>query len=811
MIKLEHVNKVFNKHKKNKINVINNTSIDFASNGLVAILGPSGCGKTTLLNVIGGLDKVNSGKIYVDGKKITKIRTSKLDKIRNLNIGYIFQDYKLIENLSVFDNVAIVLKMLGIKDKKEIEKRVLYTLDKVNMLRYKKRPVTMLSGGERQRVGIARALVKNPKIIIADEPTGNLDSKNSIEIMNIIKKISTDRLVILVTHEEELAKFYANRIVELEDGKIVNDYENTNTGSLDYQIENKIYLKDFHHHDKLKKNDINIDIYSNEEEKVKLDIVFKNGNIYIKSNNLDKIEVVDNNIELIDDHYKKVEDVNALVDDFDIDSISNKKYKEKYSSIFRLGNFITVGFKNILNYSLIKKLLLGGFFLSGMFIFYAISNGFASLKIDDSDFIEVNKNYLEAKIGKISVDDYLRYESDSNTNYILPSDSLVNFNIKYDKFYQTSFLAETMTGSISSINMLTKDDLLYGNLPSKIDEIVIDKMVAKNVIKKGTIVQVGITNVKDFIGLEVSLEHLGNFKIVGVTDLESPSIYANQNILINIINNSAVSDSEEITSSDSKNEAIKYVDYNYDINNYTLVKGSLPINDYEIMVNIQNEYEMPINKTIKTKINNHKLKVVGYYKSEELNNYVYYTNYNTIKYNLINNTNNIVVYSKDNNKTQELFLDRKINLRPAYEMDKKKYQEENKDSLKSTLIVCSVILIISLLEIFLMIRSSFLSRVKEVGILRAIGVKKSDIYKMFAGEIIAITTVASVTGILFMTYILYNISNIEFIASMYMVNIVTILTSIILVYIFNLVVGLLPVFTTIRKTPAQILSRQDIN
>ena len=144
-------------------------------------------------------------------------------------------------------------------------------------------------------------------------------------------------------------------------------------------------------------------------------------------------------------------------------------------------------------------------------------------------------------------------------------------------------------------------------------------------------------------------------------------------------------------------------------------------------------------------------------------------------------------------------------------MDKKKYQEENKDSLKSTLIVCSVILIISLLEIFLMIRSSFLSRVKEVGILRAIGVKKSDIYKMFAGEIIAITTVASVTGILFMTYILYNISNIEFIASMYMVNIVTILTSIILVYIFNLVVGLLPVFTTIRKTPAQILSRQDIN
>ena len=216
MIRLENVKKVYNRHKKNRIDVINNTTLQFDSTGLIALLGPSGSGKTTLLNVIGGLDKVNKGKIFIDGKRITKTSTHHIDKIRNMSIGYIFQDYKLIENLTVFDNVSLVLKMLGIKDKKEIEARVLYTLDKVNMLRYKRRPVTMLSGGERQRVGIARALVKNPKIIIADEPTGNLDSRNSIEVMNIIKKISKSRLVVLVTHEEELAKFYANRIIELQ-------------------------------------------------------------------------------------------------------------------------------------------------------------------------------------------------------------------------------------------------------------------------------------------------------------------------------------------------------------------------------------------------------------------------------------------------------------------------------------------------------------------------------------------------------------------------------------------------------------------
>ena len=223
MIKIEKVNKYFNRRRKNEIHIINNTSLELEDKGLVAILGQSGSGKTTLLNAIGGLDKVNSGKIYINGKKITNRRTYNIDKIRNLNIGYIFQDYKLLENMSVFDNVAISLRMNGLKNKKEIAKRVNYVLETVNMYRYRNRPAGMLSGGEKQRVAIARAIVKNPSIVIADEPTGNLDSKNSLEIMNIIKAISKEKLVILVTHEVDLANFYATRIIELQDGKIVKD------------------------------------------------------------------------------------------------------------------------------------------------------------------------------------------------------------------------------------------------------------------------------------------------------------------------------------------------------------------------------------------------------------------------------------------------------------------------------------------------------------------------------------------------------------------------------------------------------------
>ena len=159
MIKIEKANKYFNKGKKNQIHVINNTTLEFEKTGLVALLGHSGSGKTTLLNSIGGLDKINKGKNYINGQKITKRTSQKVDKIRNLNIGYIFQDYKLLENMTVFDNVAIVLKMIGIKDKKEIKKRVDYVLESVNMYRYRNRLASMLSGGERQRVGIAWSIV----------------------------------------------------------------------------------------------------------------------------------------------------------------------------------------------------------------------------------------------------------------------------------------------------------------------------------------------------------------------------------------------------------------------------------------------------------------------------------------------------------------------------------------------------------------------------------------------------------------------------------------------------------------------------
>ena len=807
MIRISKLNKYYNKGRKNQIHVIDNTSIELPNSGLVALLGPSGCGKTTLLNAIGGLDKVNKGHIYINDKRITRRSTGKIDNIRNLKIGYIFQDYKLIDNMTVYDNVSMVLKMIGIKDKEEIKRRVDYILERVGIYRYRHRPCGMLSGGERQRVGIARALVKNPDIILADEPTGNLDSKNTIEIMNIIKSISKDKLVILVTHEVELAKFYASRIIELSDGKIVNDYENKNSDEIDYRIDNKFYLKDFKYHNQNKDSNINIDYYSDNHDKLNLIIVYKNGNLYIKNKDNEKIEVIDNSssIELINDNYKKLDKSVYEKYSFDFDKIINKDIRLRYSSIFNIFTIFSNGFKKVFGYSLVKKLLLIGFFLSGLFVTFSVSNMIGIFTIEDKDFITTNKNYLTLKNAKLSVSDYLKYENDGNISYVLPGNSLVNMRIKSDMYYQTQYVESNISGSLSSINMINKDNLIYGRMPENEYEIVIDKMVYD---RTNEIEMIGLYEIERMLDTYVYvIDGVLEYRIVGIASLNSPSIYVDNSQFLNIIDNSVSND----YSADEETTGDGVYDYSLYKDKLKIVKGNSPRNDYEVIVNDNLKDMFKLNKYIdEIKINGNKLKVVGYYTSDDSIN-SYFVSSNTKKYNLIENSRGLILYSLDKDKLMSLYKDKGIELKDVYLTDKNEYIKDNSESMLSSVIVAIIMLVISLIEIILMMRSSFLSRIKEVGIYRAIGVKKSDIYKMFIGESFAITTMASLPAVLFMGYCLSALSTINYVSSNYQMNIYVILLCLGIMYLFNMFVGLIPVFNTMRKTPAAILARHDLD
>ena len=201
---------------------LDGVSLNFRENEFVAILGPSGSGKTTCLNVIGGLDKYDSGDLIINGKSTKKFSDSEWDSYRNNSVGFIFQSYNLIGHLDIVSNVEMGMTLSGISSKIKRQK-ALEALERVGLKNHIHKKPNQLSGGQMQRVAIARALANDPEIILADEPTGALDTKTSVQIMELIKEISKEKLVIMVTHNPELAKDYADRIVEFRDGNIVSD------------------------------------------------------------------------------------------------------------------------------------------------------------------------------------------------------------------------------------------------------------------------------------------------------------------------------------------------------------------------------------------------------------------------------------------------------------------------------------------------------------------------------------------------------------------------------------------------------------
>lgn len=237
MLELKKIKKTYNAGGL-KQNALNSVSIKFRKSEFVCILGPSGSGKTTLLNVLGGLDNYDDGDLIINGKSTKNFGCKDWDEYRNNVIGFIFQNYNLIGHISVLANVELSLKLSNVP-KKERKKRALEVLEKVGLKNHIYKKPNELSGGQMQRVAIARSLVNDPEIILADEPTGALDTKTSKDIMDLIKKVSDGKLVIMVTHNETLAKEYATRIINLEDGKITGDtnpYDEKEAEKKDYKF-----------------------------------------------------------------------------------------------------------------------------------------------------------------------------------------------------------------------------------------------------------------------------------------------------------------------------------------------------------------------------------------------------------------------------------------------------------------------------------------------------------------------------------------------------------------------------------------------
>lgn len=220
-IKVENIVKTFNKRSRNANKVLKGVSFELPEKGLVCIFGKSGSGKTTLLNIIGGLEKADEGKVYIDGE----CTSGKADKIRNEKIGFIFQNYYLEKGYRIEEILRNQMIIAGFKDEKEIARRTEEALKLVDMERFKNKLGDAISGGQQQRVAIARAIVKGSDVILADEPTGNLDAENTMKVMDILKEISKTQLVVMVTHEVSLIEKYADSHIKIVDGQLVEEGE----------------------------------------------------------------------------------------------------------------------------------------------------------------------------------------------------------------------------------------------------------------------------------------------------------------------------------------------------------------------------------------------------------------------------------------------------------------------------------------------------------------------------------------------------------------------------------------------------------
>lgn len=245
MLKLEGITKDY-KAGDGVVHALKGINLEFRRTEFVSILGHSGCGKTTMLNIIGGLDRYTDGDMSIDGVSTKKYKDVDWDTYRNMKVGFVFQSYNLIQHLTILDNVAMAMTLSGV-GLSERKRRAEEALRTVGLEEQMKKLPNQLSGGQMQRVSIARAIVNNPEIILADEPTGALDSATSVQVMELLKEISLSKLVIMVTHNRELAEKYSTRIVSVKDGEIVDD-------TMPYDGTDEIpAVTDFHATDKEKK------------------------------------------------------------------------------------------------------------------------------------------------------------------------------------------------------------------------------------------------------------------------------------------------------------------------------------------------------------------------------------------------------------------------------------------------------------------------------------------------------------------------------------------------------------------------------
>lgn len=846
MIELKNISKTYKSKKSKNTKALDNVSITFAEKGMTFILGKSGSGKSTLLNILGGLDKYDTGDMLILGKSSKDFTQADFDSYRNTYVGFIFQEFNILEDYDVYQNIVLALQL----QQKEINKeKIDELLDKLELTELKKRKVNELSGGQKQRVAIARALIKEPKIILADEPTGNLDSKTGSQVMELLKEISKEKLVVMVSHDEDYANTYADRIIEIKDGKIEKDTKEVQakeTRENTYKtIKSHLPFKD----------SFKLGIGSLKHKKLKLLftiilIIITLGFLscvdtlsshdfntahskYLSEKNEQFIQVI--NQYIYKDEYGSIEMVPISVESKDKTIIKEKikttgyevyeyNAKDLYigtsNNLLHIKNTNTSGMYSYEDDSknelvvvddiskILKETLTGRNATSANEI--VISNYVANLIIENG--IEVHEKIIKNEFEESNYFYPKSYEEILNAeyNYYLGNEKIkivgiINYDLtNTDQNYISNVLSKIYVGS-EFIN--ARKNVEYQGLKNSISTSVIIENINDKEIEDGFSYEYGLKL------LDHEIEYFNGTSWVKTNSL-------NENEAILTIEQLTASDEDYYTN--LQNYVSKYNDYEEAkkrfIANYVKEKNIIGKN-----ITLKLFYGYSYDGGLFKEYND--IKVVGVYINDNTGDDIYYySNSNYFSLNLLGNYKqkqvelSSILYpmteKKDFKEATKLFpVDSEYAIKTTY--SSVMYVEHNfmKTIQKLAFYVGLVFLAFTTFLIANFMFTSISYRKKEIGVLRALGSRNRDIVKIFLWEALTLSiisgTIASVLLVVVSNFMNTFIkSQISMLTTPFIVSIRQFIVIYLLVFTVTIISSILPIIKISRMKPIDAILKK---
>ncbi len=552
MIKVSHLNKTYDRGSLRANRVLHDISFELPETGFVCILGASGCGKTSLLNAIGGLDAFDNGTISTGAVEASRYGTAGYEAERNKSFGYIFQNYYLLMDHSVGYNVYLGLHNLDLTHSEKL-RRVKAALKEVEMERYIRRTVGELSGGQQQRVAIARALARRPRVIFADEPTGNLDEANTLKICTLLRKISRRSLVVMVTHEQRLANFFADRIITLDAGRIQSDTTDWQRQEIPAETGKTVYAGEYEE-TVLEAEGIRLRLLREQDAApVELTLVAEQGRIVLKLDDFRTVTLGRTDmVPALKEGKRPVLSLEIL--DREADRAENTPSDDRKAG-GRSGQGIS--FSMMLQEARRLSSAKGGLQGAGMKLFLVlltvlamviVSDYLTVAALDPEDFITSDPHILEitldygpnlteedSRLSELEVE-YLAWLRENRDGfYPLPNVS-TKATFSEAVFLQIDSQQITFSGfSYVPLQYLDESTLIEGRLPENSMEIVVDRWVLEKALEGDGILENSIPDVSYFLGKTITFYQKDyTATIVGICDGGSPAAYMNPSGLLSI-------------------------------------------------------------------------------------------------------------------------------------------------------------------------------------------------------------------------------------------------------------------------------------